>query len=112
MISTKNSISSAVIGRLIGLDDSDVRNSFEKRFARRGAQALEYNLEALAVGHELADQAGLTADQGLYTIVSADCGPQMLITGNEAVAFGLLLAGGVSLPAIPLRLQPRSWSGW
>ena len=98
----KNSISSAVIGRLIGLGDNEVRGSFEKRFAPRGAQALQYNLEALAVGHELADQAGLTADQGLYRIVSADCGPQMLITGNEAVAFGFAVAGGRFFAGYPI----------
>jgi len=98
----KNSISSAVVGRLIGLSDSDMRNAFEKRFSRRGAQALKYNLEALAVGHELADGAGLRADQGLYKIVSANSKPHMLITGNEAVAFGFAVAGGRFFAGYPI----------
>ncbi len=52
----KNSISFAVVGRLIGLKDDDMRRSFEKRFARHGAQSLKYNLDALEVGCELADE--------------------------------------------------------
>ena len=84
----KNSISSAVIGRLIGLSDEAMHQSFEKRFSRRGVQALKYNLDALKLGHELSDEAGLSVNNGLYEIVGADSHPQMLITGNEAVAFG------------------------
>ena len=97
----KNSVSSAVIGRLIGLSDDDMHQSFEKRFTRRGAQALKYNLDALRLGHELSDEAGLTADNGLYEIVGADPPPQMLITGNEAVAFGFMVAGDDFSPGIP-----------
>ena len=98
----KNSISSAVVGRLIGLDDDDMRAAFEKRFGRRGTQALQYNLDALAVGHELADEVGLTVDEGLYEIVSADSKPHMLITGNEAVAFGFVVAGGRFFAGYPI----------
>ena len=43
----KNSISFAVIGRLIGLQDDEMEKAFVKRFTRRGAQAVKYNLEAL-----------------------------------------------------------------
>ena len=98
----KNSVSSAVIGRLIGLSDDDMHQSFEKRFARRGAQALKYNLDALKLGHELSDEVGLTADNGLYEIVSTDSHPQMLITGNEAVAFGFVVAGGRFFAGYPI----------
>jgi len=98
----KNSISSAVVGRLIGLSDSDMRDAFEKRFSRRGAQALKYNLDALAVGHELADSVGLTVEQGLYEIVSASSKPHMLITGNEAVGFGFVVAGGRFFASYPI----------
>jgi len=98
----KNSVSSAVIGRLIGLSDDDMHQSFEKRFTHRGAQALKYNLDALRLGHELSDDAGLTATNGLYEIVGADPHPQMLITGNEAVAFGFMVAGGRFFAGYPI----------
>ena len=98
----KNSISSAVIGRLIGLSDEDMHQSFEKRFSRRGVQALKYNLDALKLGHELSDEAGLSVNNGLYEIVGTDSHPQMLITGNEAVAFGFVVAGGRFFAGYPI----------
>ena len=98
----KNSISFAVIGRLLGLDDAAMHQSFEKRFARRGKQALEYNLNALSIGCELADEVGLTQGAGLYQVKSVESKPQMLITGNEAVAFGFAAAGGRFFAGYPI----------
>ncbi|MGE0486600.1 MAG: 2-oxoacid:acceptor oxidoreductase subunit alpha [Gammaproteobacteria bacterium] len=99
----KNSISFAVIGRLIGLADEDMRTSFEKRFGRRGAQALKYNLDALAIGCQLADEADLTAGSGLYDVEqSGENRQHMLITGNEAVAFGFLVGGGRFFAGYPI----------
>ncbi|MEX2482534.1 MAG: 2-oxoacid:acceptor oxidoreductase subunit alpha [Gammaproteobacteria bacterium] len=98
----KNSISFAVIGRLLGLVDADMRTAFEKRFSNRGKQALQYNLDALKVGCELADKVGLTEGAGMYEITSASVEPHMLITGNEAVAFGFLCAGGRFFAGYPI----------
>ncbi len=98
----KNSISFAVIGRLLGLDDDAMRRAFEKRFSRRGPQALKYNLEALDVGLGLAEEAGLDTDSGMYRIEAMDSKPHMLITGNEAMAFGFLVAGGRFFAGYPI----------
>ena len=98
----KNSISFAVMGRLLGLDDEAMRRAFERRFSRRGAQALKYNLDALTVGLSLADEAGLTTDGGMYEVVPVDAKPHMLITGNEAMAFGFLVAGGRFYAGYPI----------
>ncbi len=98
----KNSISFAVIGRLLGLDDEEMRRAFERRFSRRGAQALKYNLNALTVGLSLADEVGLTKEDGMYEIVPVDARPHMLITGNEALAFGFLVAGGRFYAGYPI----------
>ena len=98
----KNSISFAVIGRLIGLKDEDMKKSFEKRFGRRGAQALKYNLDALQVGCSLADERGLEIGKGRFEIESAHSEPHMLITGNEAAAFGFAVAGGRLYAGYPI----------
>ena len=98
----KNSISFGVMGRLLGLDDAEMRRSFEKRFSRRGAQAVKYNLDALNVGLQLADEVGLTTDAGMYEVVPIDAKPHMLITGNEAMAFGFLVAGGRFYAGYPI----------
>ena len=98
----KNSISFGVMGRLLGLDDEAMRRSFDKRFSRRGAQALKYNLEALTVGLSLADEVGLGKEDGMYEVVPVDAKPHMLITGNEALAFGFLVAGGRFYAGYPI----------
>lgn len=98
----KNSISFAVIGRLLGVEDDAMRVSFHKRFERRGAQALKYNLDALDIGLSLADEVGLGVGQGLFRIGTSDAQPHMLITGNEAVAFGFAMAGGRFFAGYPI----------
>ena len=98
----KNSIAFAVVGRLFGLDDAEMKTSFEKRFARRGAQLLKYNLEALEIGCGLADEAGLTVNDGRYAFETAESKRQMLITGNEATALGFAVAGGRFFAGYPI----------
>lgn len=98
----KNSISFGLIGRILGLPDATMRVSFEGRFSRMGQQILQYNLDALAVGLELADELGFTAGKGLYQIQEIERKPHMLITGNEAMAFGFLVAGGRFFAGYPI----------
>lgn len=98
----KNSISFGIIGRILGLPDETMRTSFKERFKRMGQQILKYNLDALEVGLKLADELGFTEDQGLYQIKEIEAKPHMLITGNEAMAFGFLVAGGRFFAGYPI----------
>lgn len=98
----KNSISFGLIGRILGLPDATMRLSFEKRFSRLGEQILRYNLEALELGLTLADTEGFTTDQGLYRLESNAVKEHMLITGNEAIALGFLVAGGRFFAGYPI----------
>lgn len=98
----KNSISFGLIGRILGLPDDTMRTSFKERFKRMGPQILKYNLDALEVGLKLADELGFTTDQGLYQIKEIAPKPHMLITGNEAMAFGFLVAGGRFFAGYPI----------
>ncbi|MFP6680762.1 MAG: 2-oxoacid:acceptor oxidoreductase family protein, partial [Gammaproteobacteria bacterium] len=98
----KNSISFGLIGRILGLPDDTMRVSFESRFKRMGQQILKYNLAALTVGLSLADELGFTVGKGLYRIQEIEAKPHMLITGNEAIAFGFLVAGGRFYAGYPI----------
>ena len=98
----KNSISFGLIGRILGLPDDTMRVSFESRFKRMGQQILKYNLAALTVGLTLADELGYVAGKGLYRIQEVEPKPHMLITGNEAMAFGFLVAGGRFFAGYPI----------
>ncbi len=98
----KNSIGFAFLARVLGLPDEVLKQSFERRFSRAGAQILKYNLQALEVGFDLAEQAGLDADNGLYELEHAERQAQMLITGNEATALGFLVSGGRFFAGYPI----------
>ncbi len=101
----KNSISFAVIGRVVGLADEALKSAFERRFRSRGKQMLESNLSALEIGFGLAEEVGLTKDKGLYQVGDLGSGEDhryMLITGNEATAFGFAAAGGKFFAGYPI----------
>ena len=98
----KNSISFGLIGRILGLPDNTMRVSFEKRFSRLGPQILRYNLDALELGLTLADAEGFTADHGLYRLEATAMQEHMLITGNEAMALGFVVAGGRFFAGYPI----------
>ena len=98
----KNSISFGVIGRILGLPDDTMRVSFENRFKRMGPQIMKYNLDALTVGLSLADELGFVEGKGLYRIQEIERKPHMLITGNEAIAFGFSVAGGRFYAGYPI----------
>ncbi len=90
----KNSIAFGVVGRLLGLEDETLRETFIKRFQRMGQVVLEYNLEALSLGFHLADEMNIHEGEGLYKIKKTEPEERLIITGNESVAFGFMVAGG------------------
>jgi 2-oxoglutarate/2-oxoacid ferredoxin oxidoreductase subunit alpha len=90
----KNSIAFGVVGRLLGLEDETLRETFIKHFQRMGQVILEYNLEALGLGFHLADEMDLHEGEGLFKIKHAAPEQRLLITGNESIAFGFMVAGG------------------
>ena len=98
----KNSIAFGVVGRILGLEDESLANTFEKRFKKMGKTILEYNLEALRLGLNLSDELGIYENSGLHKIRQAEPRKQLLITGNESVALGFLVAGGRFFTGYPI----------
>jgi 2-oxoglutarate/2-oxoacid ferredoxin oxidoreductase subunit alpha len=90
----KNSIAFGLVGRLLGLEDESLRETFISHFQRMGQVILEYNLEALSLGFHLADEMGIHEGEGLYKIKKTAPEKRMIITGNESVSFGFMVAGG------------------
>jgi len=98
----RNSIAFGVVGRLIGLEDESLRDTFKKRFARLGTTVLEYNLEALDLGFGIADDFGLNSGAGLYKIERKTTANKLLITGNESLSLGFIMAGGRFYAGYPI----------
>lgn len=98
----KNSIAFGLVGRILGLEDESLMKTFEHRFKRMGKTILEYNQEALRLGFNLSNELGLAEGEGLYKVKKTKPNKQLLITGNESVALGFLVAGGRFFTGYPI----------
>ena len=61
----KNSIAFGLVGRLLGLEDESLRETFISHFQRMGQVILEYNLEALGLGLNVAEEMGIKEGEGI-----------------------------------------------
>jgi 2-oxoacid:acceptor oxidoreductase, alpha subunit len=96
----KNTVSFAVLCRVLGLADQLAEEAINWRYARRGGDVLQSNLQALKIGFRLADQLGVKPSisfpktepkQGLIQI-----------TGDEAVGMGFIAGGGRFYAGYPI----------
>ncbi len=88
----KNSASFAVTGRLLGFPDEEMLQSLKSRYGAKDAPILENNNRAFKIGLEWAEKNGLTA-AGASVDGTVEVTPKLLMTGNEAVSYGLLVGG-------------------
>lgn len=104
----KNCLGFGVLARLIGLSDEEAHASIQHRFQRLSAENLKANIHALELGFEFAGNQGLlaiegaTTNQSLYKLPHLEREDRIIITGNEAVAFGFLAAGGRFFAGYPI----------
>lgn len=95
----KNTLAFAVLGRVLGLDDSLLTGVVRARYERRGKEALDPNMKALELGFEFANQNIKT---NLYKLKHGINNGKILSTGNEGVAFGFLVGGGRFFVGYPI----------
>ncbi|MBN2553924.1 MAG: 2-oxoacid:acceptor oxidoreductase subunit alpha [Spirochaetales bacterium] len=99
----KNIVALGALGYLVEMDQGILAELVRDRFAAKGAEVVKRNLAALSCGYDYA------AGQGWPRILlMADLkpkGPQyMMLSGNEAIALGALVAGcrfAASYPITP-----------
>jgi 2-oxoglutarate ferredoxin oxidoreductase subunit alpha len=87
----KNTIAFALLGRLLGLEDSLLDRVLRSRYERRGKEALDANMKALQIGFQYADKS---IPKNRFKLVSGSNANKILSTGNEATAYGFLVSGG------------------
>lgn len=98
----KNSIAAGFTARVLGVDDEEMRRAFTERFSGPRRALRDDNLVALAMGFGLAEEQGFAAGQGLYRIGRRSANGWLQLSGNEAVAFGFLVAGGRFFAGYPI----------
>jgi len=85
----KNVLSIALVSALFGLPLEGARNAVQKRFAKKKAAVIEANLKAFDQGVDIA--GALQIEHGKLTYERGAA--RLLMSGNEATAFGAIHAG-------------------
>jgi 2-oxoglutarate ferredoxin oxidoreductase subunit alpha len=90
----KNSLAFAVVGRILGVADDDLVSGLRHRLRRLPDHLIEANVKALGRGFEYATGEGLAAGASFWRLASVDYTERLYMSGNEAIAFGFMVAGG------------------
>lgn len=98
----KNSLSFGVIARLLGLDAEEATGCLKHVLRRLPPRLIEPNLRAFNLGQDFADGIGLADGEGPWRVDRSRRDQQMLINGNEALAFGFMAAGGRFYAGYPI----------
>ena len=95
----KNTIAFALLGRLLGLEDTLLTETLRARYERRGKEALESNMKALQIGF---DYATKNISTNPFKMARGNNTNKILSTGNEAAAYGFLVSGGRFFVGYPI----------
>jgi len=98
----KNSLSFGVLTRVLGIDDDEALACLAQHFKSLAPAARDANLLAARGGFDYAGEQGMERAQGHWTLAKAQAGKRLLMTGNEAVGFGFLAAGGRVFAGYPI----------
>jgi 2-oxoglutarate ferredoxin oxidoreductase subunit alpha len=97
----KSSIAIGFTAHALGLAESATHDAVTRRFERLGPTLLEANLRAVDMGFELARDRNAQASYELQAGAAA-AKPRLEISGNDALAFGFLVAGGRFFAGYPI----------
>ncbi len=98
----KNSFSFGVVARVLGIEDDEAVQVLSSHVARFSEDMARANIAALNEGFGYASALGVHEGGGLWPIEKAEHQNRLLMTGNEATAFGFLAAGGRFFAGYPI----------
>jgi 2-oxoglutarate ferredoxin oxidoreductase subunit alpha len=88
----RNMVALGVVSQLFALPDKELKKSIAKMFSRKGKEITQSNLKAYQAGKEYAAQH-FTRHEKLRLHRMRNGGKRLVMTGNDAVAYGAMLAG-------------------
>jgi 2-oxoglutarate ferredoxin oxidoreductase subunit alpha len=88
----KNIVALGVLGDLFEMDRQALEDLVRQRFASKGEEIVERNVRALRAGYGVAENQRWPRRYRLHAEPDAGAG-YMLLSGNEAVALGAIVAG-------------------
>ena len=90
----KNSLSFALLARIFGVENDQAIACLKHVMRRLPENVIQTNINSFCLGLEIADEFGLHQDEALFRLKKAERKNKILIGGNEALAFGFMVAGG------------------
>lgn len=96
----RNVIALGTSAFLLGMPEDALRDQVRDVFKRHGEKVQELNVEALARGYAAGREA--VGSDVPFALAPAEGGPRLLMSGNEAVALGAVVAGCRVVAAYPI----------
>ncbi|HLA67261.1 MAG TPA: 2-oxoacid:acceptor oxidoreductase subunit alpha [Acidimicrobiia bacterium] len=98
----KNSLAFGVLTRVLSVPDAEAEARMVEGLGRLPAALQEVNRIALHHGFAYADDQGIPDGGGVWALEATVAPERLLITGNEALALGFLVAGGRFFTGYPI----------
>jgi 2-oxoglutarate ferredoxin oxidoreductase subunit alpha len=97
----RNTISLGVLGALIGMDPEIVRHDVRGVYQRKGEKVVDLNMRAIEAGERFVIENFADRPSG-YGLVSGADGDRLIMMGNDAIAYGSLVAGCRFMAGYPI----------
>ncbi len=97
----RNTISLGALGALVGMDPEIVRADVRAVYGRKGEKIVDLNLRAIEVGEIYVREHFGSRPSG-YGLVASDDGDRLIMMGNDAIAYGALVAGCRFMAGYPI----------
>ncbi len=96
----RNTISLGVLGKLIGMDPAIIRDGITKVYGRKSQKVADLNIRAIEAGENYV-AANFDRPTG-YTLQASVDGDRLIMMGNDAIAYGALVAGCRFMAGYPI----------
>ncbi len=97
----RNTIALGVLGALLGMDREIVRAEVTGVYQRKGEKVVELNLRAIAAGEQYVAERYADRPSG-YGLRASPDGDRLIMMGNDAIAYGALVAGCRFMAGYPI----------
>jgi 2-oxoglutarate/2-oxoacid ferredoxin oxidoreductase subunit alpha len=97
----RNTICVGVLGALIGMDPEIIRADVRGVYQRKGDKVVDLNMRAIEAGEQFVLEHFTDRPSGYGLVASAD-GDRLIMMGNDAIAYGALVAGCRFMAGYPI----------
>jgi 2-oxoglutarate ferredoxin oxidoreductase subunit alpha len=97
----RNTISLGVLGALVGMDPDIVRHDVRGVYQRKGEKVVDLNMRAIEAGENYVREHFAERPSG-YGLTKGTDGDRLIMMGNDAIAYGALVAGCRFMAGYPI----------